>query len=116
MTKRVNTHAGLMLEMHYFPWKNDRFGHSPFVAAQPGSDEIITAIGMGWMFGWKVSAAGNKGFALGFGYSAQPTAKVLGDEFVENQPAPKGPDDKPLAVRLQTRDKGAVLFISSFVF
>lgn len=122
VSTRANTNAGFMLESHYLPWRrcdgngaNCDFGGGVFVAAQPGSDsQIISAIGMGIAFGWKVTDT--RGFVLGVGYAAIPAAKVLGDEFVENQPAPKGADGKSLPIRLQTRDKGSVLLLMSFVF
>ena len=113
---RNNTQAGLLLEMHDFPWtfKGGEIGHGPFAAVQSGSDQVITAAGAGWMFGFKIKD--NKAFGLGIGYAGLPSAKVLGAEFVDGQPAPKGPDGKPLTVRLQQRDKGSVLFVLSFVF
>jgi hypothetical protein len=114
---RSNTNAGFMLESHYLPWmsKKKDFGVGLFVAAQPGGDnQIISAIGMGVAFGWKVTDT--RAFVLGFGYAAIPSAKVLGDEFVADQAAPKGPDGKPLPIRFQQRDKGSVLILMSFVF
>ena len=38
VSKRRNTTATFMAEMHYFPWRKESFGTGPFVAAQPGSD------------------------------------------------------------------------------
>lgn len=125
---RSNTAAGMWLETHYFFTRSkngvqSNFGHGPFVGVQAGSDQIIQAVGLGYMVGWKVGdpppAGSDKrrmGFGLGFGYAAVPSAKTLGDEFVANQPAPKGPDGKPLPVRFETRDKGSVMVILSVTF
>jgi len=117
VNSRNNTQAGLLLEMHHFPWtfgKDGSIGHGPFVAVQSGTDQVIAAAGAGWMVGFKIKD--NKAFGLGFGYAGLPSAKVLGSEFVENQTAPKGPDGNPLAIRYQQRDKGSVLVVLSFVF
>src|SRR5687768_14782970 len=64
----------------------------PFVAVQPGSDEIINALGAGVMFAFRYSATDTSSFNLGFGYDVDPNSKVLGAEFVENEKAPVGPD------------------------
>jgi len=124
---RANTNAGFMLEMHYLPWTlpkwfgKDAQGNNAkggfFVAAQPGTN-VITAVGAGLMVDWKVdpNVNGNKGFGLGFGYAAIPSAKTLGDEFVANQSAPTGPSGQPLPIRFETRDKGSVVLILSFTF
>ena len=121
--KRVNTSAGFSLEMHTFIIQGgsmlakDRttelkqWGMGPFVMIQPGTEQIIHSVGMGWMFGWRLNDAG-QAFTLGFGYAAIPSAKVLGSEFVEGQPAPPG----TTAIRYQTRDKGSVLALVGFSF
>jgi len=116
VNKRVNTNAGLVLEMHHFIQQKGSFGHGPFVAVQSGTDQVISAAGGGWMFGWRLKAMENKAFGIGVGYAGLPSAKVLGSEFVEGQHAPKGSDGKPLAIRYQQRDKGSVMFVLSFVF
>ena len=118
---RSNTNAGFMLEMHYlmhtWTYNNDKeIGTGPFVAVQPGTDQIISAVGAGWMVDWKVKPNDRKGFGLGLGYAARPSAKTLGDEFVANQPAPVGPNGQPLPIRFETRDKGSVLVVLSFTF
>lgn len=118
---RANTTAGFMLEMHYLIWKwphdQSRRGTGPFVAVQPGTDQVISAVGAGWMIDWKVDQTSRKGFGLGFGYAARPSAKTLGNEFVGGQPAPKDPTTgQPLPIRFETRDKGSVLAVLSFTF
>jgi hypothetical protein len=129
---RANTAAGFMLESHYYvlprPKKADpitgitppdtrAYGFGPFVAAQPGSSQIISAVGAGLMFGWRrPKGVTPSGFGLGFGYEAIPAAQVLGSEFVNGQKAPVGPDGMPLPIRYETQDKGSVLFILSVSF
>jgi hypothetical protein len=110
---RANAHPGFMLESHYLFWKNasGKFGSGPFVAAQPGTDQIIDAIGAGWMIAWKVNDSG-KGFGLGFGYASIPAAQVLGAGFADGKQAPPG----ATSVQFQTRDKGSILIVNSFTF
>ena len=118
VTKKNDAIARVMLETHYF-FKlrgKETTGWGPFVAAQPGSDEIINALGAGFMFGWRRKQDSDESFNLGFGYSVDPATKVLGDEFVENKPAPPGPDGRPLPVRFQTRDQGGFLMLASFTW
>ena len=115
---RSNTNAGFMLEMHYLmhQWKDNKVGTGPFVAVQPGTDQIISTVGAGWMIDWKVEPNSRKGFGLGLGYAARPSAKTLGDEFVDGKPAPLGPNGQPLPIRFETRDKGSILAVLSFTF
>jgi len=115
---RSNTNAGFMLEMHYLvhQWSGNKIGTGPFVAAQPGSDQILSAVGAGWMIDWKVDATSRKGFGLGLGYAARPSSKTLGNEFVDGKPAPVNASGQPLPIRFETRDKGSVLAVLSFTF
>jgi len=134
--KTSNGIARIMLEAHYFfnpskilvpakaatattpriPAEREyrNWGWGPFVAVQPGSDEIINAIGLGLMFGFKYRDTSNQSFNLGFGLSVDPNTKVLGSEFVDGQPAPLGPDGKPLPIRYVTREQAGVLLLASF--
>jgi hypothetical protein len=121
VTKTNNGRARVMLEAHYFfpplrqkSTEEANWGWGPFVAVQPGSDEIINALGIGILFGWRHDKTSNQSFNLGVGISVDPSTKVLGDEFVEDQPAPKGPDAKPLPVRFKTRDQEGFLLLASF--
>jgi hypothetical protein len=126
---RSDTTAGLVLEMHYFPYKPGnatahhwcaQCGIGPFVGVEAGeNNQVISAVGGGLMVGWKLKPDDENsrtGFGLGLGYAAIPAAKTLGDEFVDRQAAPKGPDGKPLPIRFETRDKGSLLFMLSFTF
>lgn len=126
--KTSNGIARIMLEAHYFfspskpdptpadPKKRDyaNWGLGPFIAVQPGSDEIINSIGVGVMLGFRYSKTSNQSFNLGFGLSVDPNTKVLGSEFVDGQPAPLGPDGKPLPIRYVTREQAGFLMLASF--
>lgn len=92
VTKEKNDIPRLMLESHYFfplgrETKGQRmYGHGPFVAIQSGSSEIIEAIGMGWMLGFRRSFDQEQSFNVGFGPIVDPAVKTLGDGIVPNQP------------------------------
>jgi hypothetical protein len=128
---RANTSAGFMLESHYLIWPKPPspaklradgedtrwWGVGPFVAAQPGSSQIISAVGAGWMIGFRRPKGSTpSGFGLGIGYEAIPAAQVLGKEFVDGQKAPIGPNGQPLSIRYETQDKGSLLVILSVTF
>ena len=128
---RANTSAGFMLESHYFIWPTPPspaklradgedtrwWGVGPFVAAQPGSSQIISAVGAGVMIGFRRPKGSTpSGFGLGIGYEAIPAAQVLGKEFVDGQKAPIGPNGQPLSIRYETQDKGSVLVVLSGTF
>jgi hypothetical protein len=123
---RANTTAGLMLETHYFIWPrppaddvqdNRKWGTGPFVAAQPGTSQIISAVGAGWMVGFRRPKGSRpSGFGLGVGYEAIPSAQVLGSEFVDGKPAPLGPNGVPLPIRFETQDKGSLMVVLSVSF
>lgn len=127
---RANTAAGFMLETHYYIWPRPTaamldgtspdtrsWGVGPFVAAQPGSAQIISAVGAGAMIGFRrPKGTTPSGFGLGLGYEAIPAAQVLGNEFVNGQPAPVGPNGQPLSIRYETEDKGALLIVLSVAF
>lgn len=66
------------------------------------------------MFGFRKNATDTKSLNLGFGYSSEPSIKVLGDEFVANKPAPVDKTSAPLPLRFQQHDKGGLVFITSF--
>ena len=129
---RDNTQAGFMLETHYYIWPRPpaigddgnlvrvdkrSWGTGPFVAAQPGSAQIISAVGAGWMVGFRRPKGSTpSGFGLGLGYEAIPAAQVLGSEFVDGQKAPVDSSGKSLPIRYETQDKGALLVVLSVAF
>jgi len=118
---RANKHSNVltrfMLESHYFFMRkpDGRFGFGPFVAIEPGSAEIINAIGAGIMIGLRRGDSPSTGsFNIGLGYGTDPNSRVLGDEFQLDRAAPLGPDGKPLPIRYVQRDQGGWLFLVSF--
>lgn len=119
--KREDVRARVMLESHAFfktrAGKNGgpQRGWGPFIALQPGTDEIIEAIGIGIMFGFKRTKLDDAAsFNIGIGYVVDPAVKVLGDEFVENMPAPLDPMGNMIPVRFEERDQGGILLLGSF--
>lgn len=129
---RLDTTANLILEGHYFFTPEKRFmpqafdsnprdwGHGPFVAIQPGTQNIIEAVGIGWMLGFKRASivgqdtAPNRGdsFNLGLGIMVNPNAQVLGDGITKNQALPVG----ETAVRLKTTTEMGWLAVFSYTF
>ena len=129
VNKKEGVRARVMLESHYFFSANKKevitsdrttveatsLGIGPFIAVQPGSDEIIEAIGMGVMFGFKrMNSTTGDSFNVGVGFIVDTSVQVLGDEFIENQPAPLDPAGDPLPIRLQETDQGGILVLVSF--
>lgn len=130
-----NGRARIMLESHYFftpcTWnflglknpctnKDDyliadpklaRWGLGPFIAVQPGSDNIIDAIGLGIMVGARREQS-TQSFNLGVGVVFDPNTRVLGDGIRENQPLPNGETEVRYRETLQT----GVLVLTSFSF
>lgn len=118
-----NIRARVFLETHKFIYSRPvkgakRFqphGIGPFIALQPGTDEIIDSIGIGILFGWRDSDDATNSFNLGIGIHVDPRTQVLGDEFRKDQPAPvDAATGMPLNVRFVDRDQGAVLIFASF--
>ena len=119
-----NNRARVMLESHYFftpgvggnnrddpTVKPARWGIGPFVAIQPGSDEVIEAIGMGVMIGLRRGDSGQS-FNLGFGYVVDPNTRVLGDGLTADAPLPPGETD----IRYKETAQSGILILSSFSF
>ena len=124
ITEERNSLARIMLESHYFftpapssgsflGVKNGNWGIGPFVAIQPGSENIIDAIGTGLMIGFKRAGDDTSSFNLGIGFVTDPSATVLGDGFEENKPPPEG---ESTTVRLRETSFTSLLFLASFSF
>ena len=118
----TNNVARIMLETHYFITRNkcrafgitlsdEPCGAGPFVAIQPGSQELIEAIGAGLMFGFRRAKDSSDSFNIGLGIICDPNVKVLGDGLVANEPLPEGD-----SLRYKQTSAWGVLFISSFSF
>lgn len=119
--------ARIMLETHYFfetpenaddPWSflgmviPDKWGHGPFLAIQPGTDEIIEAIGFGWMVGFRKNEENNESWNVGLGYIVDPSVQVLGDGISENAILPDGESE----IRFKNTSQDGVFLIFSFTF
>lgn len=96
------------------------WGWGPFVSIQPGSEDIIEAVGAGLMLGFKRAAilaprlAPDLGdsFNIGAGVVLDPNAKVLGDGVNENQPLPAG----ETSVRLKETTQYGIVLLFSYSF
>jgi hypothetical protein len=88
VTDEENGIPRLVLEGHYFFRDSDfGFNHGPFVAVQPGSDEIINSVAIGYMMGWK-KADKTSSWNIGLGVVADPNVQTLGDGVSENKALP----------------------------
>lgn len=115
--------ARIMLESHYFftPERKflglkdlgkDTWGYGPFVALQPGTDEIIEAIAIGVMLGFRRAEGNGSSWNIGIGYVTDPNEKILGDGFTANM-APPGNET---AVRFKEISQDGVVLLFSFSF
>jgi hypothetical protein len=115
-----NSRARLMLESHYFFKPNAKllgldhqmWGIGPFVAIQGGSDNIIEAIGMGLMIGFRRLPTESKSFNLGVGFVVDPNVKVLGDGIVRDKPLPAGETE----IRFKEDSQAGIMVLASFTF
>lgn len=98
--------------------KNDGdCGIGPFVAVQSGDDEIIDAVGIGLMIGFKRTANKNdtSSFNLGIGYIVDPDETVLGKGIEEGEVLP-GSEAGSETVRTRKKAQDGILFLTSFSF
>jgi len=115
-----NTRARVMFESHYFfkPKRRllglepDMWGIGPFIAAQPGSDEIIEAIGFGIMLGFRRDPVKSESFNVGLGWVMDPNTQILGDGINKNQPLPGNEKD----IRYKQDSQAGIMGIISFTF
>lgn len=87
------------------------WGIGPFVALQPGTDNIIDAIGTGLMIGAR-RPGGNDSFNLGIGLMVDIDARTLGNGIIEDQPLPEG----EMTIRYKQRSQLGLLLMSSYSF
>lgn len=125
-----NNPARIMLESHYFFTPCGRsllgrknlcsdnaeseklqWGAGPFIALQPGGENVIDAIGMGLMIGFRRGQT-SQSFNFGIGYVVDPNTKVLGNGISEDQPLPAGETE----IRLKETAQSGLLFLASFSF
>ncbi len=112
----------LMLETHYFfvPKKTSflgildatKWGWGPFVGLQNGSDDIIEAIGIGLMIGFRRREDPAQSFNIGLGAIVDPSVKVLGDGIRQDEPLPAGETN----IRYKHTDQWGFLIITSYSF
>jgi hypothetical protein len=87
---------------------SDRRSQGIFVAVQPGSDNAVDALGLGWM--WRLpDKIGSRALNLGLGYIVDQDVQVLGDGVTENAPLPTG----ETVPRFRTTEQGGFLFVVS---
>lgn len=95
--------------------RRKNWGVGPFVAVQPGSDQIIDAVGAGIMLGFRRrsgQADANDSFNIGVGVLYDIDVQMLGDGFVENQ-APPGTEKE---VRFRRGSQSGLLIMTSYSF
>ena len=124
VTNQDNVRARIMLESHYFFTPSGNFlglentpdspkwGLGPFVAVQPGSNEIIEAIGAGIMLGFRRNNDSSNSFNIGVGIAFDPNTRTLGAGIVDGQPLPSG----ETAVRYLEQEQLGLLILTSFSF
>lgn len=122
VTDKDNVRARIMLESHYFfepkgPFRltgttADKWGYGPFIALQPGTDDIIEAIGFGGMVGFRRSKDSNQSFNIGLGVVYDPNTQTLGPDIIDGQPLPVGETE----VRFLEQDQVGILLLTSFSF
>lgn len=134
VTEDNNALPRIMLETHYFFKPSGKlfglfdsvkntdqtkvWGHGPFVGIQPGSQNIIEAVAIGWMVGFRRpdpengSLTANSSFNLGIGFVVDPKVQVLGDGVTRNQALPVGETQ----VRFKDSAQYGLLIMSSFSF
>jgi len=120
----------IMLESHYlfvpdavFPcnkWRwveSGMWGFGPFVGIQNGSEEVIEAIGMGVMIGFRRSKKTSDSFNFGLGGVVDPKSKTLGDGLKEGDllvDENNNPD--PSQIRFKETAQWGLLFMFSYSF
>lgn len=125
VNRKDNVKNRVMLESHYFFCKREcnqgaepaRVGWGPMMAIQPGEDEIIDAMAIGFMIGLRRGTSRpGQSFNVAVGAIVDPSVKVLGDEFDENRPAPLDGAGAPLPIRFQERDQWGWMVMFSFTW
>jgi hypothetical protein len=79
-----------------------------FLAVQPGSDNIIEGVGLGWMLRLPDKLF-DRALNIGLGVFVEENVQILGDGVVANQPLPAGETE----IRFRNSDQTAVLFMVS---
>ncbi|MFN3931383.1 MAG: hypothetical protein ACK4JY_06490 [Brevundimonas sp.] len=119
VTDENDSRARIMLESHFFFTPDHSFlnvaagdwGIGPFVAVQPGTDEIIEAAALGVMIGFRRPDTGDS-FNVGLGLAIDPDTRMLGDGLVADQALPVG----ETAIRYKEESQLGVVLLTSFTF
>lgn len=113
-TSRARAAARVLLETHYFftPKNSPRVGHGPFLALQPGTEELIVSVGLGYMIGFRREEEKSDSFNLGAAIMVEPAAKVLGAGVKENEALPVGETE----IRFQQKPVASLALVASFSF
>lgn len=119
VTDEEDARARVMLESHYFftppgtPFgvAQGNWGIGPFVALQPGTDEIIEAAALGVMIGFKRGNT-DQSFNVGIGVAVDPNTQVLGEGLRANQPLPVGETQ----IRYKEESQYGLVLLTSFSF
>lgn len=93
----------------YLGLEQGQFGVGPFISVQPGTDEIIEAIGGGVMVGLR-RKQGLGSFNIGVGFVVDPNVRVLGADIKENQRLPADETQ----IRFREKTQGGILVMGSF--
>nr|GFD60909.1 hypothetical protein [Tanacetum cinerariifolium] len=75
-------------------------------------DDVIEAIGMGLMIGFRRDETSTQSFNFGIGLVVDPNTRVLGDGILANRALPIGETE----VRYKEELQKGILFLSSFSF
>lgn len=115
-----NSIPRFILETHVF-FEPDWFGPNqgdwkvdPFVAVQPGTDELISAIGMGVMVGFKTTKPQDEtsSWNFGLGVMVDPKVRILDDGIEEGSPLPAN----ETYARTKVTDQWGLLLMTSYGF
>ncbi len=85
--------------------------HGPFVALQLDSDQLVSALGVGWMVGFRMKQS-DSSLNVGLAYTLQSDVKTLADGFNEGQALPAG----QTAIQYHTGRGSALALVVSFGF
>lgn len=89
------------------------WGFGPFLAFEPGSDDIIEAVALGIMVGLRRHNNGKptqQSFNVGVGYAIDPNVRLLGDGIRKNEELPEGETE----IRFKTKSQRSLVVLVSF--
>lgn len=87
-------------------------GFGPFIALQGGDDEVINALALGVMWGFRRDAKASNSVNVGLGLSFDPSVQVLGHGIEEGQQLPPGETE----LRFKKEGQFGWAFMASFTF